>query len=43
MFTDLILDILAPIAAKRYAVVRKALWVVLAIVLLLAIYGGLTF
>jgi hypothetical protein len=41
MFADVIFNILAPIATKRYAVVRKALWVMLAIFLLLAIYGVL--
>lgn len=42
MLADLILNILAPVAAKRYAVVRKVMWVGLAIFLLLAVYGGLT-
>ena len=41
MLADLILNILGPVAAKRYGVVRKALWVVLAVFLLLFVYGWL--
>jgi len=41
MLADLILNVLGPVAAKRYAVVRKALWVVLAVFILLFIYGWL--
>lgn len=41
MFADLILNILGPIAAKRFAVVRKAMWVILAVFLVLFMYGAL--
>jgi hypothetical protein len=41
MLADIILNILGPISAKRYAVVRKALWVVLAVFLAFFIYGVL--
>jgi hypothetical protein len=41
MLADVILSILGPIAAKRYAAVSKALWVVLAVFLALLIYGVL--
>jgi hypothetical protein len=42
MLADLLSNVFALIAAKRYPVIRKALWVVAAIGLILAIYGGLT-
>jgi hypothetical protein len=41
MLTDLILNILAPISAKRYPVVRTGLWLILAVFLVLLIYGVL--
>jgi len=41
MFADLILNILGPIGAKRFAVVRKALWVILAVLFVFLMYGVL--
>jgi hypothetical protein len=41
MLADLILNLISPVAAKRYGLVRKALWIVLAVFLLLFIYGWL--
>jgi hypothetical protein len=41
MLADLILNILAPISAKRYPVVLTGLWVILAVFLVLLIYGVL--
>lgn len=41
MFADLILNILGPISARRYAVVRKVVWVVLAVPLVFFVYGVL--
>lgn len=41
MFTDLIVSILGPIAAKRFAVIRKATWVILAVFVALFLYGAL--
>jgi hypothetical protein len=38
MLADLIVNIVGPVAAKRYGFVRKALWIVLAISLLLSLY-----
>jgi len=42
MLADLILNVLAPIAAKRYSVVRKALWLLLCMFLLAATYVNLS-
>lgn len=39
MLADLILNILGPIGAKRYGVVRKALWVVLGVFFVFFFYG----
>jgi len=39
MLADLILNILGPISAKRYPVLRKALWLIVAVFLILLIYG----
>ena len=41
MLTDLVLNILGPVAAKRYGIARKALLVVLAVFFLLFVYGWL--
>ncbi|WP_296946323.1 hypothetical protein [uncultured Massilia sp.] len=41
MLADLMLNILGPVAAKRFGLVRKALWVTLAVFLLLLICGWL--
>jgi hypothetical protein len=41
MLADLILGILGPISAKRYPVVRTELWLMLAVFLVLLIYGVL--
>jgi hypothetical protein len=41
MLIDLILNILGPVAAKRYPLVRKGLWAMLACFLLVAIYRGM--
>jgi hypothetical protein len=39
MLADLILNILAPITAKRYPVVRTGLWLILAVFLVPLLYG----
>ena len=39
MLADLILNILGPIGAKRYPVVRIALWSIVAVFLIILIYG----
>ena len=39
MLADLILNILGPVSAKRYPVVRIALWLIVAVFLILLIYG----
>jgi hypothetical protein len=39
MLVDLILNILGPVSAKRYPVVRIALWLIVAVFLILWIYG----
>jgi hypothetical protein len=39
MLVDLILNILGPVGAKRYPVVRIALWLIVAVFLILLIYG----
>jgi len=41
MLFDLMLNIFGPVAAKRFAAIRKALWVVLAVFLAFFIYGSL--
>jgi hypothetical protein len=41
MLADLILNILVPIGAKRYLVVLTGLWLILAVFLVLLIYGVL--
>lgn len=42
MLTDLVVNVLVPIVAKRFAVIRKAIWVIPAVFLALFIYGALT-
>jgi hypothetical protein len=39
MLAELILNILGPIGAKRYPVVRIALWLIVAVFLIFLIYG----
>jgi hypothetical protein len=39
MLGDLILNILGPVSAKRYPLVRMALWLIVAVFLILLIYG----
>jgi hypothetical protein len=39
MLVDLILNILGPVSAKRYPVVRIALWLIVAVFLILLTYG----
>ena len=39
MLADLILNIFVPIGAKRYPVVRIALWLIVAVFLIFLIYG----
>ena len=41
MLADLIVNILAPISAKRYPVVRTGLWLIVAVFLVLLIHGVL--
>lgn len=41
MITDLIVNILGPLAAKRFGFVRKATWVVFAVGLMLVIFRWL--
>ena len=41
MLVDLILNILGPVSAKRYPVVRIALWLIVAVFLIILIYGVL--
>lgn len=39
MLVDLILNILGPVSAKRYPVVRIASWLIVAVFLIFLIYG----
>jgi hypothetical protein len=39
MLGDLILNIVVPVSAKRYPPVRIALWLIVAVFLILLIYG----
>jgi hypothetical protein len=41
MIPDLILHIFGEIAAKRYAIIRKASWVVAAVFIICIAYGGI--
>jgi hypothetical protein len=41
MISDLILNVLGEIAAKRYVVIRNALWVVAAVFIICVTYGAI--
>lgn len=41
MISDLILNTLGEIAAKRYAMLRKTLWVVAAVLIICVTYGAI--
>lgn len=43
MLTDLVVNILGPILAKRFSVIRKAVWAILIVFLAFFIYGALAF